>query len=83
MDARSVGVRGSGYGGVCAANQDVADSQQMIEEISCHMRSEMAAQNTGEHRRCECVVISQPSNFYPFPKIVKSKDLSTTNTSGI
>ena len=33
---------------VGAANQNVADSQQTIEEIPCHMRCEMPARNTGE-----------------------------------
>jgi len=38
----------SAYVSIGAANQDVADSQPMIEEIPCHMRSEVPARNTGE-----------------------------------
>ena len=54
---RSVRGHGSDYADVGAVNQDVTDSQQMIEEFPCPMRDDMPARNAGKTRRFEGVAI--------------------------
>ncbi len=57
------GRHGSGYAGVGAANRDVANSQQMIEELPCHMRGDMPARNAGNTRRFEGVANEDPCHM--------------------
>ncbi len=49
--------------GVGAANQNVADSQQMIKEFPCPMRGDMPARNAGNTRRFEDVAIENPCHM--------------------
>ena len=48
---------GPTWRGVGAANRVVADSQQMIEALRCHMRCDMTARTAGNTRRFEGVAI--------------------------